>query len=282
MSALRLRAVLSLCQRPVLARAAQPAILPQRQLHASQPRYAKKNRDTKSKHSDDRDVEPVDDDAPRGSRRGPKSTAEFVPGSRQPITDEAARAEYKQADDKMTAAVEWFRKECAAVETRATGRVTPAVLDPVRVNMDGREVRLTEVATVGVRDGSVLIVTVFDDQNVKQVEKALYDSKLPNIVPQRHDSRTIRIPIPKRVFRSSQPTVESNLALVTAASRQSEDVRVQIRKAHQASLKRGNYKKHSIELEEFQKLVDRHVAEVDKIVAELKKATERRSEEKIE
>jgi ribosome recycling factor len=38
--------------------------------------------------------------------------------------------------------------------------------------------------------------------------------------------------------------------MVTAVSRKAEDVRVQIRKLHQASLKRGNYKKHSIELEE--------------------------------
>lgn len=34
---------------------------------------------------------------------------------------------------------------------------------------------------------------------MKQVEKGLYDSKIPNIVPQKHDSRTIKIPIPKCV-----------------------------------------------------------------------------------
>ncbi|KAJ7437383.1 ribosome recycling factor domain-containing protein [Mycena galericulata] len=197
-----------------------------------------------------------------------KSTADLIPGSKQPITDEAARAEYAKADEKMRTAVEWYRKECAAVESRATGRVTPAVLDPVRVKLpiSDREFRLDEVATVGVRDGSTLLITIFEEDNMKHVEKGLYDSKLPNIVPQRYDSRTIKIPIPK-------PTVESNEALVTAAQRKSEDVRVQIRKIHQTSLKRGNYKKHSIELEEFQKLTDRHIGDVDKIVADLKKAT---------
>ncbi|KAJ6631187.1 ribosome recycling factor domain-containing protein [Mycena sp. CBHHK59/15] len=197
-----------------------------------------------------------------------KSTANLVPGSKQPITDEAARSEYAKADEKMKAAVDWYRKECAAVESRATGRVTPAVLDPVRVILpDGdREFRLDEVATVGVRDGSTLLITLFDENTMKHVEQGLYNSKLPNIVPQRHDSRTIKIPIPK-------PTVESNMALVTAAHRKSEDVRIQIRKLHQASLKRGKYEKHSIELEEFQKLTDRHIGEVDKIIAHLKKAT---------
>ncbi|KAJ7628584.1 ribosome recycling factor domain-containing protein [Roridomyces roridus] len=202
------------------------------------------------------------------AKKAGKSTADFIPCSKQPITDEAARAEYAKADEKMKAAVEWYRKECAAVESRATGRVTPAVLDSVRVKLpDGdREFRLDEVATVGVRDGSTLLITIFQEDTMKHVEKGLYDSKLPNIVPQRHDNRTIKIPIPK-------PTVESNMALVTAVQRKSEDVRVQIRKIHQTSLKRGNYKKHSIELEEFQKLTDRHIGDIDKIIVDLKKAT---------
>ncbi|KAJ7336391.1 ribosome recycling factor domain-containing protein [Mycena albidolilacea] len=210
---------------------------------------------------------------PSESRRGYaskhiKSTADLVPGSKQPITDEAARQEYTKTDQKMHAAVDWYRKECAGVESRATGRVTPEVLDAVRVRLPGseKELHLNEVATVGVRDGSTLLITIFEEDNMKHVEKGLYDAKIPNIVPHKHDSRTIKIPIPK-------PTVESNTAMVTAVSRKSEDVRVQIRKLHQASLKRGNYKKHSIELEEFQKLTDRHIAEVDKIVTGLKKAT---------
>lgn len=68
----------------------------------------------------------------------------------------------------MATAVDWFRKECNALESRANGRVTPALLDPVRVNLPGADgganwVRLEEVATVGVKDGSTLIITVFDD-----------------------------------------------------------------------------------------------------------------------
>lgn len=94
-----------------------------------------------------------------------KSTADLVPGSKQPITDEAARAEYAKCDEKMKAAVEWYRKECAGVESRATGRVTAAVLDPVRVKLPNsdKELRLEEVATVGVRDGSTLLITIFDE-----------------------------------------------------------------------------------------------------------------------
>ncbi|KIK70116.1 hypothetical protein GYMLUDRAFT_187719 [Collybiopsis luxurians FD-317 M1] len=202
------------------------------------------------------------------SGKGPKSTATLVPGSQQPITDPAAKEEYAKAEQRMAAAVEWFRKECAAVEARASGRVTPAVLSPVRVTFpkNDQTFRLEEISTVGVRNGSELLITVFEEESLKHVEKAIYDAKLPNISPQKLDSRSLKIPIPK-------PTVEARNGLFAASQRQAEDTRAQIRKHHQASLKKGKYEKHSVELEEFQKLVDRFVSEVDKIVAGLKKAT---------
>ena len=93
------------------------------------------------------------------------STANLVPGSKQPIINEAAREEYSKAEATMRTAIEWFRKECATAESRASGRVTPALLAPVRVKQPGatHAVGLEQIATVGVRDGTTLIVTVFDE-----------------------------------------------------------------------------------------------------------------------
>ncbi|KAH7924690.1 ribosome recycling factor [Leucogyrophana mollusca] len=203
------------------------------------------------------------------SKHKAKSTANLIPGSKQALTSEPARLEYGKAEAKMGAAVEWYRKEVAALETRASGRVTPALLAPVRVELPGKDkefVKLEEVATVGVRDGSTLIITVFEEHMLKAVEQGLYNAKLPSIVPQRQDSQTIKIPIPK-------PTVEARTALGVTAQRLAEDARVQIRKTQQSSVKKGKYEKHSVELDEFQKLTDRNVAEVDKILVQMKKAT---------
>lgn len=47
-----------------------------------------------------------------------------------------------------------------------------------------------------------------------------------------------------------RPTLESRKELFGAAKRKAEEVRVQIRKHHSISLKRGKYEKHSVELEE--------------------------------
>ena len=99
------------------------------------------------------------------SKHKVKSTATLVPGSKQPITDEAAQQEYAKAETTMMASVEWYRKECAAVEVRASGRVTPSLLSSVRVKLPGSnaDARLDEVATVGVRDGSTLLITIFEE-----------------------------------------------------------------------------------------------------------------------
>jgi ribosome recycling factor len=94
------------------------------------------------------------------------STATLIPGSQQKLTDDAAIEEYEKAEKKMQAAVEWYRKEVAGLETRASGRVTPALLAPVRVELPdskGELFRLEDVATIGVREGSMLVVTVFEE-----------------------------------------------------------------------------------------------------------------------
>jgi hypothetical protein len=101
------------------------------------------------------------------STKGAKSTANLIPGSQMPITDPTAREEYSKADGKMHAAVEYLRKDCAEGEARATGRVTPALLSSVRVKLahGGTDdlFRLEELSTVGVKEGSILVVTPFDE-----------------------------------------------------------------------------------------------------------------------
>ncbi|PPQ65997.1 hypothetical protein CVT26_010657 [Gymnopilus dilepis] len=197
-----------------------------------------------------------------------KSTSTIVPGSQQPITDEAARQEYAKAEAAMKTSVDWFRKECAASEARAMGRVTPALLSPVRVKLpdNPKPMKLEDLATVGVREGTTLLVTLFNEHTVKHVEAALYESGIPGVVPHRQDSRTIKVPLPR-------PTIEARKEIFAAAKRKAEEIRVQIRKQHAASLKRGKYEKRSVELEEFQKLNDKYIKEVDKILADLQKAT---------
>jgi len=94
-----------------------------------------------------------------------KSTSTLVPGSKQPITDPAAQQEYDRADKAMSASVAWFKKECAALETRASGYARPGMISSVRVKIPEQpDMRLEELATIGVREGTTFLVTLYDSQ----------------------------------------------------------------------------------------------------------------------
>ncbi|KAI0797260.1 ribosome recycling factor domain-containing protein [Irpex lacteus] len=222
--------------------------------------YASKK---KSKHAD-----PSDEPTTKVKSKSKSSSNEaedLVPGSQRIAAGEV----YLKAEESMKSTLERFRKEVSSLETRASGRVTTSLLAPVRVKLpdhDPKGVRLEEIATVGVREGTTLVVTVFEDHTLKYVEQAIYDAKLPGLNPQRADSRTIKIPVPK-------PTVEARHALYTTAQRHAEDARVHIRKQHSTSVKKGGFKKFSQEFDELQELNDKYIKEVDKILADLKKST---------
>ncbi len=63
----------------------------------------------------------------------------------------------------------------------------------------------------------------------------------------------VRVPLGGRCMLSlphvhaSRPTVESRLTAYSNASKLAENVRVQIRRQHQASIKKGKYSRHSTE-----------------------------------
>jgi ribosome recycling factor len=117
----------------------QPSIVTQARFYASKSK--------KSKHAD---REPAADEEA------------FVPGSQRIAAGEF----HHKAEESMKAYLERFRKEVSSLETRASGRVTTGLLAPVRVKLpehDSKGVRLEEVATVGVREGTTLMVTVFEE-----------------------------------------------------------------------------------------------------------------------
>jgi ribosome recycling factor len=99
-------------------------------------------------------------------------TLRFVPSSSMPH-GAAYDTEEKRADEKMVASVRWLKETARGVEVRSSGRVVPDVLDAVKVRIkldeegesdDEMEVGLKEVASVGVKNGNVLVVTVFEEQ----------------------------------------------------------------------------------------------------------------------
>ncbi|EJT99272.1 ribosome recycling factor [Dacryopinax primogenitus] len=187
---------------------------------------------------------------------------EIAPGHPSAEQDPVA-FELGKVETKMKGVVDWYRREVGGLETRGSGRVTPSLLDGVRVTVSsGRTSKLDEIATIGVREGNILVITVFDESDMKGVKTALQSDRY-SFVPQTVDQRTLRIPIPR-------PTAETRQELAKAAARLAEDARIKIRTARESGMKafkaEGITDKRDPSHVKCQKLTDDHIAEVDKLL----------------
>lgn len=169
----------------------------------------------------------------------------------------------KDADSKMTKAVESTRSEFASVRT---GRATPALLDRLHVEAYGAAVPLKQVASVSTPDARSLQITAFDRNTVGDIRKAIEKSDLgltPNV-----DGSTIRLSIPPL-------TEDRRKDLVKVVRKKAEDGKIAVRnvrhKIHDEL--KAELKDHKITEDEskrfqdqLQKLTDKHIKEIDTLV----------------
>ncbi len=166
---------------------------------------------------------------------------------------------------RMDSALETLRKEFAGLRT---GRASPGLLEPVRVEAYGTEVPITQVGTIGVPEPRLLTVQVWDRTLVGAVERAIRDSGL-GLNPA-SDGQVVRVPIP-------QLTAERRNELAKAAGRYAEGTRVAVRGVRRDGMDQIKTfeKKHEIGeddggrwSDEVQKLTDQYIKRVDESLVE--------------
>ena len=92
---------------------------------------------------------------------------------------------------RMDGALETLRREFAGLRT---GRASPALLEPVRVEAYGTEMPISQVGTSSVPEARMLTVQVWDRSMVSAVERAIRDAGL-GLNPA-SDGQLVRVPIP--------------------------------------------------------------------------------------
>ena len=166
---------------------------------------------------------------------------------------------------RMDGAMETLRRDFGGLRT---GRASPALLEPVRVEAYGTEVPITQVGSIGVPEPRLMTVQVWDRSLVGAVERAIRDSGL-GLNPAA-DGQTVRVPIP-------QLTAERRVELAKAAGRYAESARVAIRGVRRDGMDqiRAAEKKGTIGedvgkdwSDEVQKLTDQYIKRVDESLAE--------------
>ncbi len=152
-----------------------------------------------------------------------------------------------------------------------TGRANVGLLDGLKVEYYGSEVPINQVASVSVEDSRTLVVSPWDKSAVPAVEKAILKSDLgltPNTAGQ-----VIRLPLPPM-------TEERRRDLTKVAKHEAEGARVAVRAVRhdlmnelKEMLKERLISEddHRRGQEEVQKITDRHVHDIDAVLAEKEK-----------
>jgi ribosome recycling factor len=166
---------------------------------------------------------------------------------------------------RMDGAMESLRRDFAGLRS---GRASPALLEPVRVEAYGGEVPLTQVGTIAVPEARMLTVQVWDRTLVKAVEKAILNSGL-GLNPAA-DGQLVRVPIP-------QLTAERRGELAKAAGRYAENAKIALRGVRRDGMdtikkfeKKSEISEDDVKTwsEEVQKLTDSYVKRIDESLAE--------------
>ena len=118
---------------------------------------------------------------------------------------------------RMDGALETLKREFAGLRT---GRASPGLLEPVRVEAYGTETPLPQVGTIAVPEARMLTVQVWDRSLVNNVVKAIRDCGL-GLNPAA-DGQLVRVPIP-------QLTGDRRNELAKAAHRYAEGSKVAVR-----------------------------------------------------
>ena len=166
---------------------------------------------------------------------------------------------------RMDGALETLRRDFSGLRS---GRASPALLEPVRVEAYGSEVPITQVGTIGVPEARLLTVQVWDRSLVNAVVNAVRDSGL-GLNPAA-DGQLVRVPIP-------QLTGERRTELSKAAHRYAESARVAVRGVRRDGMEQTKAleKKSTISqddsarwADEVQKLTDSYVKRIDESLAD--------------
>ena len=174
----------------------------------------------------------------------------------------------KTTDQKMDKSVQAFKADLAKVRT---GRAHTGILDHVTVDYYGTPTPINQVAKVTLIDSRNIGVTPFEKKMTQAIEKAIRDSDL-GLNPATQ-GETVRVPMPPL-------TEERRKELIKVVRHEAENARVAIRNLRRDAIHhlKDALKKHEVSenderraQDEVQKMTDRHVADIDKLLQEKEK-----------
>ena len=168
-----------------------------------------------------------------------------------------------ETEEKMEAAISALKNEYAALRA---GRATPQMIDRIHVDYYGAESPINQLANISVPEARLLVIQPWDKSTIPLIEKAILKSDL-GITPS-SDGTVIRLVVP-------QLTNERRQDLVKQLKKMAEEIKVRIRNVRRdANDKVKKMEKDKLvtedegkgTMDDIQKLTDKSIVEVDKIL----------------
>lgn len=181
---------------------------------------------------------------------------------------EITQETYAPYEHKMERSLEVLQENLNAVRA---GRANPHVLDRIKVDYYGVETPLNQVANVQVPEPRLITIQPWEPKLLGDIEKAIQMSDL-GINPS-NDGKMIRLSFPML-------TEERRKDLVKQVERYGEDTKVAVRNVRREAMDLfKNYLKkkeisedqQKVADEKVQKMTDKYVKQIDKIVADKEK-----------
>ena len=174
----------------------------------------------------------------------------------------------KTTEHKMQRSIEALKTDLAKVRT---GRAHTGILDHVMVEYYGSPVPISQVANITLIDARTIGVQPWEKPMIPKVEKAIRESDLGLNPATQGD--LIRVPMPML-------TEERRKELIKVVKHEGENAKVAVRNLRRDAIThlKDALKKHALSedderraQDDVQKLTDKYVAEVDKLLVEKEK-----------
>ncbi|MBR6400358.1 MAG: ribosome recycling factor [Firmicutes bacterium] len=169
----------------------------------------------------------------------------------------------KVFEEKMEKTVKNLESE---LQTIRAGRANPHVLDKIKAECYGMEMPVNQLANIATPEARVITITPYDVSTLKAIEKAINTSEL-GIHPN-NDGKVIRLVFPEL-------TEERRKGLTKDVKKKGEDSKVAVRNIRRDAVDKVKKMEKASEITEdelknleteIQKLTDKYVAEIDKLV----------------
>ena len=176
--------------------------------------------------------------------------------------------DYTNLKERMEKSIGAFKEKLS--EIRA-GRANPAILNKVKIDYYGTPTPINQVAGVSVPEARLIVIQPWDVSVLKDIEKAILASDIglnPN-----NDGKVIRLAFPEL-------TEERRKDLAKEIRKIAEDAKVSIRAIRRDGIDEAKAKQKNSEITEdelksaeteIQKITDKYIDEIDKILADKEK-----------